>query len=150
MGLPPPAQLGLPASRLRRWAGLSAGLATAGPDITPGLNAIVSVVLNHDDSQTKAYLARLTESGTFDGTLGRIGLDPQTHDARSLDMDAAGGILTMEWDGQSVIVARRTGLLDSGAYVTDERDERPQAGPLSCSDVACPRGLEPPTFRSAT
>ena len=26
MGLPPPVQLGLPASRLRRWAGLSAGL----------------------------------------------------------------------------------------------------------------------------
>jgi uncharacterized delta-60 repeat protein len=68
---------------------------------------IVSVVYNHNDGRTRAYLARLTASGTFDTTFGRNGLVRQTFGARSIDIDSAGRILTMAWDGQSVIVARR-------------------------------------------
>lgn len=69
---------------------------------------IVSLVYNHNDGRTRAYLARLTTAGTFDTTFGRNGLVPQTHAALSLDMDGAGRILSMAWDGQSLIVARRT------------------------------------------
>ena len=70
--------------------------------------AIVSMVYNHDDGRTRAYLARLTAAGTFDTAFGRNGLIPQTHGARSLDIDADGRILTMASDGQSIVVARRT------------------------------------------
>ena len=69
---------------------------------------IVSLVYNHDDGRTRAYLARLTSAGTFDTTFGRNGLVQVTNGVRSIDIDAAGRILTMAWDGQSVIVARRT------------------------------------------